>query len=338
MVVTQHSERRCHASTARTSPLERFTVDSTTDNMPSLQLTTTDPQDKTGTTFLDMEIYVSEDRKALLTRSHIKKESAHQYIMESSNHPPSTFLAVVRQAVSRELRLNSEMTWLQQRLRELCIRFAKRGYSVDKLNKWIYDQVVRQMSNWTANKRLQTRQQDTTTQKGIFSTTFSEQNGQQMVRTPRRWNPFIVRQGFSHPMDFVMHKTKTDQISSTVPFRMPHIAPVHAQRIGHQLHQTYTAVGVSTEDATPVVAWILRDNIQKLTVSARETGSGRPLEDDGLISNNRRSRSEDAAQPEETTNDQDNAAEATQDRILDRASAKRIRQERDDVDTPMCST
>ena len=153
-----------------------------------------------------------------------------------------------------------------------------------------------------------------------------------MVRTPRRWNPFIVRQGFSHPMDFVMHKTKTDQISSTVPFRKPYIAPVHAQRIGHQLHQTYTAVGVPTEDATPVVAWILRDNIQKLTVSARETGSGRPLEDDGSIPNNRRSRSEDAAQPEETTNEQDNAAEATQDRILDRASAKRIRQERDDVD------
>ena len=42
---------------------------------------------------------------------------------------------------------------------------------------------------------------------------------------------------------------------------MPYISAVQAQKFGHQLHQTYAAVGVSVEDATPVVAWILRDNI-----------------------------------------------------------------------------
>ena len=178
------------------------------ENMPSLRLTSTDPQNRSGTTFLDMEVYASPDGKALLTRSHIK-ESAHQYIMESSNHPPTTFRAVVQQSVSRELKLNSEMTWLNRRLKELCVRFAKRGYSVDKLNSWIQEQVVRKISNWTANQRFLNRQQDTSTLKGIPHTSVSEsEDGQVTVRTLRRWNPFIVHQGFRHPIDFVMHKTK----------------------------------------------------------------------------------------------------------------------------------
>ena len=38
VVVTQHSKRRCRTSTARTSPLKRFTVDSTPFNSPMLEI------------------------------------------------------------------------------------------------------------------------------------------------------------------------------------------------------------------------------------------------------------------------------------------------------------
>ena len=306
------------------------------ENMPSLRLTTTDPQLRTGTTFLDMEIYASPDGKALLTRSHIKKESAHQYIMESSNHPPTTFRAVVQQSVSRELNLNSEMTWLNRRLRELCTRFAKRGYSVDKLNFWINEQVLRKISDWKANKRFLRRQQDNATQKGIPHTSISESDdGQMVVRTLRRWNPFVISQGFNHPIQFIMQKTRNQENSVVVPFRMPYISIVQAQRLGHQLHSTYAAVGVSVEDATPVVAWILRDNLQKLTVSAKETGGPRPLEADGSIPLNRRRRTEEQNLPH-AENEDDN--DDDQDNLLNRAYAKRVRQDNDTVDAPMCST
>ena len=66
--------------------------------MPSLSLETSDPEDREGTVFLDMEVY--QKNKAICTRSHIKATSAYHYVMESSAHPPSTFKAIVRAQIN----------------------------------------------------------------------------------------------------------------------------------------------------------------------------------------------------------------------------------------------